>query len=86
MANRPILRPKDFARRQLMIALVFFAVVLCAKWLPEWVSANRKGEIYQNYYENALPFSLFEVLIAAFFVRLLLVSIVFWIRRSRATP
>jgi Na+/proline symporter len=64
---------REFLRREGQIALVFAFIILAINVLPKFFSMNKEGDIYERYYEHALPISFSWIMVALLALRFLVV-------------
>jgi hypothetical protein len=78
-------KPKDFFKKEFQLAIGFLLTIAIIKTLPSLLSFNRQGELYEEYYEHALPIGLAEVLLVFFVIRFVVVSSIYWYRHVRVS-
>jgi hypothetical protein len=71
----------DFIKREFRISMIFILVVLAGKYLPALFSFSGQSRMYEQYYQEVLPFGFLDLLLVFFVIRLIVRIVIFFLRK-----
>ena len=73
-------------KREFRVLVILLFVLLSINLLPGIFALNQTSTFFQKYYTNVLPFSMTELLLTFFLIRLIYVAVRVYFKSKKISP